>query len=634
MSSLGLQGETISVDDLTSLALFQGGRQYRGRLARCFDGDAPPNTDGEPAIRGAVRRTFEPGELICEAGAYGSTAFYLVEGRATATLPERSEPRPIAGRSRTATTWLSDLFARRTAASGAQAAPRPVDIGEVSAHATLAAARPDTATTLEAGALFGVDTCINFYPRERTVRAETRCVVIEMLRSVLDAARFAGKESATIGAAYEREAVVNVVATSAFASHLSPHEIETLVDASALLVPSSDELDGGRFYRHRDESKDVYFVRAGHVRLSHEVDGKDVTLTYVGRGGAFGWEAVFPKYDPPLEIECTSHPDELPTTTLDREITFGRQSGCTIQFPAGEKSIGRQHCRIRRRDDESYLSRWNTESPTLLNGAPVEEAVVLPGDRIDVGPYSFVVRSSALDLTTSGPPPRRATATGLDGFEVVRVPSRVLRRLAEANDAVQAALEAVARSLDASGRSEPAPPPAVVEQLVEHDLYHSQNVLLIDLDRCTRCDECVRACADAHGGVARFTRDGPRLGRPLITLACRSCTDPKCMVGCPVGSIRREDSLQIRIEDWCIGCQSCARQCPFGNINMVDVGGGADPDLTTIVAPADEPQPEPVLRATVCDLCAGYSSPNCVYACPHDAAIRVRPASFLSGGRS
>ena len=36
------------------------------------------------------------------------------------------------------------------------------------------------------------------------------------------------------------------------------------------------------------------------------------------------------------------------------------------------------------------------------------------------------------------------------------------------------------------------------------------------------------------------------------------------------------------------------------------------------------------LQATVCDLCAGYDGPNCVYACPHDAAIRVAPGAFLS----
>ena len=119
-------------------------------------------------------------------------------------------------------------------------------------------------------------------------------------------------------------------------------------------------------------------------------------------------------------------------------------------------------------------------------------------------------------------------------------------------------------------------------------------------------------------GVARFTRDGPRLGHYLVTMACRSCTDPKCMVGCPVGSIRRKDSLEIHIEDWCIGCERCAKQCPFGNINMVE-----------LAAPVARPS-APTLRATVCDLCAGFDGPNCVYACPHDAAIRVNPGAFLS----
>lgn len=134
----------------------------------------------------------------------------------------------------------------------------------------------------------------------------------------------------------------------------------------------------------------------------------------------------------------------------------------------------------------------------------------------------------------------------------------------------------------------------------------------------------MRACADAHGGVTRFTRDGPRFGKYLVTGACRSCSDPKCMVGCPVGSIRRQGSLEIHIEDWCIGCQRCANQCPFGNINMIE--------LPAVAAAPEAPVEAVKMRATVCDLCAGLDGPSCVYACPHDAAIRVNPAAYLSSG--
>ena len=35
--------------------------------------------------------------------------------------------------------------------------------------------------------------------------------------------------------------------------------------------------------------------------------------------------------------------------------------------------------------------------------------------------------------------------------------------------------------------------------------------MLIDLDRCTRCDECVRACANTHDdGHSRLFLVGPR----------------------------------------------------------------------------------------------------------------------------
>ena len=96
----------------------------------------------------------------------------------------------------------------------------------------------------------------------------------------------------------------------------------------------------------------------------------------------------------------------------------------------------------------------------------------------------------------------------------------------------------------------------------------AQSLLVLDLEKCTRCDACVRACADAHDGVTRLIREGLRFDKFLVATSCRQCRDPLCMVGCPVGSIRRRNSLEVIIEDWCIGCGMCAKNCPYGNINM------------------------------------------------------------------
>ena len=108
-----------------------------------------------------------------------------------------------------------------------------------------------------------------------------------------------------------------------------------------------------------------------------------------------------------------------------------------------------------------------------------------------------------------------------------------------------------------------------------HDqgLAQGQNLLLIDLDACTRCGDCVEACIDSHDdGYSRLFLDGPRFDRFLVPSACRQCFNPSCMIGCPVGSIQRGDDGQIVIEDWCIGCALCERQCPYDSIQMHDVG--------------------------------------------------------------
>jgi Fe-S-cluster-containing hydrogenase component 2 len=159
-----------------------------------------------------------------------------------------------------------------------------------------------------------------------------------------------------------------------------------------------------------------------------------------------------------------------------------------------------------------------------------------------------------------------------------------------------------------------------VGDFVDQDLMQGQDLLLLDLDKCTRCDECVKACVATHADhVPRLIRDGLRFDHYLVPTSCRACMDPLCMTRCPVGSIRRKGTLDIVIEDWCIGCCNCAQDCPYGNINVVNL-----PERN-----ARKAQPERPI-AVVCDLCVEYDEPNCVRGCPHDAAIRVDARRFFA----
>ena len=166
-------------------------------------------------------------------------------------------------------------------------------------------------------------------------------------------------------------------------------------------------------------------------------------------------------------------------------------------------------------------------------------------------------------------------------------------------------------------------------------LIQGQELMLIDLDRCTRCGACVDACVNAHDdGHTRLYLDGPRFNKYLVPLTCRKCLDPVCMIGCPVGSILRGDNGEIQIRDWCIGCSLCADQCPYGSIQMNQLD---DPvELTESEKLLLEPGAEiktVTEQAVVCDLCSSLPSrdPSCVYACPHDAALRVNANEFFQG---
>ncbi len=149
--------------------------------------------------------------------------------------------------------------------------------------------------------------------------------------------------------------------------------------------------------------------------------------------------------------------------------------------------------------------------------------------------------------------------------------------------------------------------------------FNGTATMVIDLERCTRCDDCVRACAATHDNNPRFLRHGPVQGKFMIANACLHCADPVCMIGCPTGAIHRNAfGGQVVINQaTCVGCQICAANCPYDAIRMVEIRDKAGQFMV-------DKDFKPILKATKCDLCATQSvSPACEVACPHDALHRV-----------
>lgn len=155
-----------------------------------------------------------------------------------------------------------------------------------------------------------------------------------------------------------------------------------------------------------------------------------------------------------------------------------------------------------------------------------------------------------------------------------------------------------------------------------------ESLLVINLDRCVRCGNCVRACHARHQ-FTRLDRRGPIFRRRraiesskhehlLVPSSCRHCRDPECMIGCPTGAIQRYPNGDVDINDNCIGCDNCARKCPYGNITM---------------RPLSEKEQEGregvTKRAIKCNLCRGYEYSNCVYECPRGAVLRVDPMRYF-----
>lgn len=573
---------------------------------------------------GAIaRKEFRAGEILFRDGDSGNTAFLLLSGEVEFSLPALAPSAQVkashsdGGLLQNLTrlgNYLKGVPEKRKSEEKRDRTHIPID-GPVDLPIDNPLAR------VGAGEVFGELSALaalkqdklkraKFYPRSSTARAVTDIVVLEMLPNILNnvlynSAAFKDK----LNKNYRERALETQLRSVPALAGLSKEFLDYLRDRAELV----DAIPGQVICQQGDAADSFYLIRMGFVKVSQQFPGGEIVLNYISRGSYFGEIGLLP---PVFRLVARN-------SSGQSAIGVVAQGGLVVgRNPSGENSLGvgwdeylsREHFQVRVEGTQARVKRLSSgKNPLKRQGAVADSFLIGPGDTFELGNTVFELKE---DDYPAGR--RMATCTAMDFCQLVRIKADDFARMLADYPEVKAAISEVAsarRQMNVKLLSRVST--IYLDDFLELDLMQGQNLLLIDLDKCTRCDECARACTTTHPDrIPRLFREGLRFDKYLVPTSCRACLDPLCMTRCPVGSIRRKQTLDIVIEDWCIGCGNCAIDCPYGNINVVKIGDGQ--------------RAEPRAKATVCDLCVDYGEPNCVRACPHDAAIRVDPKRFFA----
>jgi Fe-S-cluster-containing dehydrogenase component/CRP-like cAMP-binding protein len=568
----------------------------------------PPTAQLQDVLKNDARiRRFRKGEIIVREGDYGTSAFLILSGNATVVLSPSLPPSAVGRRepakrgffTAIAQLWSNareDEVARKKDRGGflkttddgdkdqvriiLQDVPRVLD-----QHRT---------ATIHAGDFFGEIAALSRIPRTATIFAESDNTELFEIRwqGLRDLMRYDGKLRQHIDRIYRERALSTFLSEIPFLKYLTEEGKQQVMAATQFETYGDYDWSGDykkllqsgeaaareqSIAREGDYPNGVVLIRAGFARLTQQYGTGHRTLNYLGSGGLYGFDEIAHNW---------------------------RNPGRTIALQYSLRVIGYTHV---------VSIPASVMTSVVLPSLPME--LLPPPIETDHGTNSPFSRSGSAARSTKSPfshtPPSGGAASPFSRSPVTTNTSTPFTRTPFANGGAKVKLK--------------APPEAqigseLMEFLTENRFFNGTQSMAVDLNRCTRCDDCVRACASTHDNNPRFLRFGPVHDNIMFAQACMHCADPVCMIGCPTGAIHRDafEGDVVINPATCIGCTACANNCPYGAIRMVEI---RDESGAILVASNDA---KPIMKATKCDLCLDqYGGPACERACPHDALKRI-----------
>jgi Fe-S-cluster-containing dehydrogenase component/CRP-like cAMP-binding protein len=588
-------GRDITYEQLKTISIFKDVKYERVDLR------ALPGT--------IVLRRFQAGEDICRQDDPGYTAFYVLTAKESADLK------------------LAPLAANSVAADQTLAVMRTISASSKNGKPAL-----DTVTMGE-GELFGEMSCLYRIPRSATVRAQRDCYVLEFLRNVLD----------KINTGPFRNQLDDIYRKRFLELHLRNLELFRFLSAEAYAqlrdgVELRTLMPGETIFDENDRPDGLYIIRSGFVKIVKNVSpllGKDAIPDWP----AF-WNALAAHPKLVALVGQDSAPDRPKTDVENRDLLYVlndliKKKDCAAQigFEFAGSTVSwadeAKQLATAKKDDPAKIRRFNRQLFEALFPKLIVPFGIEPPRVLAYRSSSEWVSSSSAFASTGGADsaligeiglfedsPRSATCVAYGqsddrygGVRLVYVNKQLYQNLVKADNQTvkqgdsisQLRVEQITRERQSQTKARLSlsvwQQESISQQFEELGLIQGQKLMLIDLDRCTRCDKCVEACVTSHSpgwfdwvpflkntgpkdGRSRLFLEGPRvqafedgqIKNYLVPSTCRQCKDPVCLIGCPVGSIHKGDNGQIVIEDWCIGCSRCALNCPYNSIQMHTVG--------------------------------------------------------------